>query len=77
MIYIVQSLQQIIQLIFFQNLTQRPINEKVNGQKRVMDDDQDSFFGWFSDHTEAGADELAEVIKDDVWPNPLQYYLVC
>ena len=23
-----------------------------------------------------GADELGEVIKDDIWPNPLQYYLV-
>jgi len=22
-----------------------------------------------------GADELGEVIKDDIWPNPLQYYL--
>ncbi|XDA90557.1 hypothetical protein R6Z07F_020156 [Ovis aries] len=26
------------------------------------------------EHT--GADELGEVIKDDIWPNPLQYYLV-
>uniref|UniRef100_A0A8C7BNE4 Uncharacterized protein n=1 Tax=Neovison vison TaxID=452646 RepID=A0A8C7BNE4_NEOVI len=24
----------------------------------------------------AGADELGEVIKDDIWPNLLQYYLV-
>jgi len=32
-------------------------------------------FCWFSDHTDAGADELGEVIKDDIWPNPLQYYL--
>ncbi|KAL1787605.1 SET [Sigmodon hispidus] len=24
----------------------------------------------------SGADELGEVIKDDIWPNPLQYYLV-
>ena len=23
-----------------------------------------------------GADELGEVIKGDIWPNPLQYYLV-
>ncbi|KAF3825289.1 hypothetical protein GH733_005923, partial [Mirounga leonina] len=23
-----------------------------------------------------GADELGEVTKDDIWPNPLQYYLV-
>jgi len=27
------------------------------------------------DHIDAGADELGEVIKDDIWPNPLQYYL--
>ena len=38
--------------------------------------EQDSFFGWFLDHNDAGADELGEVIKDDIWPNPLQYYLV-
>ncbi|KAK1327321.1 hypothetical protein QTO34_020246 [Cnephaeus nilssonii] len=25
---------------------------------------------------ELGADELGEVIKDDIWPNPLQYYWV-
>jgi len=31
---------------------------------------------WFNDPGDAGADELGEVIKDDIWPNPLQYYLV-
>uniref|UniRef100_A0A8C2LK35 Protein SET n=1 Tax=Cricetulus griseus TaxID=10029 RepID=A0A8C2LK35_CRIGR len=35
-----------------------------------------SFFPWFTDHSDAGTDELGEVIKDDIWPNPLQYYLV-
>lgn len=44
------------------------------GKKRTHDD-QESFFCWFSDHGDAGADELGEVIKDDIWPNPLQYYL--
>merc|ERR1711963_467976 len=44
------------------------------GKKRSHDD-QESFFCWFSDHADAGADELGEVIKDDIWPNPLQYYL--
>uniref|UniRef100_A0A8C5K7K9 SET n=1 Tax=Jaculus jaculus TaxID=51337 RepID=A0A8C5K7K9_JACJA len=34
------------------------------------------FFTWFPDHSDAGADELGEVIKDDIWPNPLRYYLV-
>lgn len=33
------------------------------------------FFTWFSDHTEASSDDFGEVIKDDIWPNPLQYYL--
>ncbi|XP_076436516.1 protein SET-like [Babylonia areolata] len=44
------------------------------GKKRAHEE-QDSFFCWFSDHGDAGADELGEVIKDDIWPNPLQYYL--
>ena len=44
------------------------------GKKRTHDE-QESFFGWFNDHADAGADELGEVIKDDIWPNPLQYYL--
>jgi len=34
-----------------------------------------TFFQWFSDNTEPSADDIAEVIKDDMWPNPLQYYL--
>ncbi|XP_050732036.1 protein SET-like [Eriocheir sinensis] len=35
-----------------------------------------SFFSWFCDHGDPSADEIAEVIKDDMWPNPLQYFLV-
>lgn len=34
-----------------------------------------TFFQWFCDNTEPSADDIAEVIKDDMWPNPLQYYL--
>ncbi len=33
------------------------------------------FFSWFNDHTDASSDDFGEVIKDDIWPNPLQYYL--
>ncbi|XP_021567879.1 protein SET-like [Carlito syrichta] len=36
----------------------------------------ESFFIWFINHSEAGADELGEVIKNDIWPSRLQYYLV-
>jgi len=35
-----------------------------------------TFFTWFCDNTDASADDIAEVIKDDMWPNPLQYFLV-
>jgi len=35
-----------------------------------------TFFAWFADNTDASADDIAEVIKDDMWPNPLQYFLV-
>jgi template-activating factor I len=35
-----------------------------------------TFFNWFTDNTDASADDIAEVIKDDMWPNPLQYFLV-
>ncbi|RWS16300.1 Protein SET-like protein [Dinothrombium tinctorium] len=35
-----------------------------------------SFFTWFLENGDASADDIAEVIKDDMWPNPLQYFLV-
>ena len=44
--------------------------------RKKQHEEPESFFTWFIDHSDAGADELGEVIKDDIWPNPLQYYLV-
>lgn len=35
----------------------------------------ESFFTWFRDSSDAGADEL-EVIKDDPWPHLLQHHFV-
>lgn len=35
-----------------------------------------TFFTWFSDNTDPSNDDVSEVIKDDLWPNPLQYFLV-
>ncbi|XP_076343913.1 protein SET-like [Tachypleus tridentatus] len=46
-----------------------------NSQKRRHELPR-TFFLWFSDHGDASADDIAEVIKDDMWPNPLQYFLV-
>lgn len=34
---------------------------------------QHSFFAWLS-QPETGADEVAETIKDQIWPSPLEYF---
>lgn len=35
-----------------------------------------TFFDWFTDNSDPVNDDIAETIKDDIWPNPLQYFLV-
>jgi len=47
---------------------------KAKGNKRPNLPDR-TFFEWFLDISEPSCDELAEAIKDDIWPNPLQYFL--
>lgn len=59
------------------NLTNGVVAEK-EGNKRGHQT-EDSFFKWFSDtqqkiSIEGIQDEVAEVIKDDLWPNPLKYF---
>ncbi|XP_056629280.1 testis specific protein Y-linked [Triplophysa dalaica] len=34
-----------------------------------------SFFHWFSDHSNPGRDDIAQLLKDDLYRNPLRYYL--
>uniref|UniRef100_A0A5F8HFV3 SET nuclear proto-oncogene n=1 Tax=Monodelphis domestica TaxID=13616 RepID=A0A5F8HFV3_MONDO len=58
------------------DLTTRPCQILNKGGRKRLREEPDSFFTWFTDHTDAGADELGELIKDDIWLNPLQYYLV-
>jgi len=48
----------------------------TNAQRRKRGYEPKNFFSWFCDHGDPSADDIAEVIKDDLWPNPLQYYLV-
>ncbi|KAL4842296.1 hypothetical protein H8958_005459 [Nasalis larvatus] len=33
-----------------------------------------NFFNWFSDHNFAGSSRIAEILCEDLWRNPLQYY---
>ncbi|XP_012906023.2 protein SET-like, partial [Mustela putorius furo] len=44
--------------------------------RKRQHEEPENFLTWVTDHSDEGADELGEVIKDDIWPNPLQYYLV-
>jgi len=41
--------------------------------KRAREDESESFFTWFSPNDQDL--ELAEIIKEDLWPNPAKYYL--
>uniref|UniRef100_A0A8C5YAZ5 SET nuclear proto-onco n=1 Tax=Microcebus murinus TaxID=30608 RepID=A0A8C5YAZ5_MICMU len=59
-----------------QDLTKRSSQTQNKASRKRQHEEPESFFTWFTDHSDAGADELGEVIKDDIWPNPLQYYLV-
>lgn len=34
-----------------------------------------SFFHWFNDHSNPGRDDIAQILKDDLYKNPLRYYL--
>lgn len=49
-------------------------SKDLKSRKRTVE--QKSFFKWFTDNGDPSYDDIAEVIKDDMWPNPLQYYLV-
>ena len=43
--------------------------------RKRQQEEPESFFTWPTDHSGAGADELGDV-TEDIWLNPLQYYLV-
>jgi template-activating factor I len=44
------------------------------GQKRPRTKEPSLFFSWFNDHSDGASDDFGEIIKDDIWPNPLQYF---
>ncbi|KAJ7956385.1 NAP1-related protein 2 [Quillaja saponaria] len=53
------------------------VNHEKTGKKRAPADI--SFFSWFSDTEQKDVmddihDEVAELIKDDLWPNPLTFF---
>lgn len=53
----------------------KTIPQEMPGQKRRRAGMYLTFFTWYLDNSDPSVDDIAEVIKDDMWPNPLQYYL--
>lgn len=50
--------------------------KKTTNTRRKRNLEYRTFFDWFTDNNDPINDDIAELIKDDLWPNPLQYYLV-
>ena len=57
-----------------QDLTATKDQSESKGRKRGLEE-VPSFFLWFTE-TDGSSDPIAEIIKDDIWPNPLQFFLV-
>lgn len=57
------------------DLTKRQSEESIKAGQKRQHEEPESFFSWFNDQAEGGTDEVGELVKDDVWPNPLQYFL--
>ncbi|XP_055479433.1 protein SET-like isoform X1 [Psammomys obesus] len=55
------------------DLTKR--SSQMQSDSNWQQEEPESFFMWFADYPDVDVDELGEVIKEDIWPNPLQYYL--
>lgn len=55
------------------DLTKKAPAAKDAKGKRPRDDESESFFTWFNPEDQDL--ELAEIIKEDLWPNPAKYYL--
>jgi len=51
----------------FTNFTKNTLQKKLENR---------TFFSWFCDNGDPSGDDVAEVIKEDMWPNPMQYFLV-
>ncbi|XP_074603597.1 NAP domain-containing protein SET [Brevipalpus obovatus] len=55
---------------------QSVLNRAQKRRKRKRCIAPETFFTWYLQNGDASVDDVAEVIKDDLWPNPLQYFLV-
>uniref|UniRef100_A0A452UKK8 TSPY like 2 n=1 Tax=Ursus maritimus TaxID=29073 RepID=A0A452UKK8_URSMA len=50
--------------------------QEPQARRHRNQDTNHSFFIWFSNHSLPEADRIAEIIKNDLWVNPLRYYMM-
>lgn len=51
------------------------LNRRVKpGTKRGQDEPRCEFFFWFSSSNCKYLDRIGEILKDDIWPNPVKYF---
>uniref|UniRef100_M3YE05 Testis-specific Y-encoded-like protein 2 n=1 Tax=Mustela putorius furo TaxID=9669 RepID=M3YE05_MUSPF len=50
--------------------------QEPQARRHKNQDTNHSFFSWFSNHSLPEADRIAEIIKNDLWVNPLRYYMM-
>uniref|UniRef100_A0A8I3S6M9 TSPY like 2 n=2 Tax=Canis lupus familiaris TaxID=9615 RepID=A0A8I3S6M9_CANLF len=50
--------------------------QEPQARRHRNQDTNHSFFSWFSNHSLPEADRIAEIIKNDLWVNPLRYYMM-
>lgn len=53
------------------NIVDNSVGQFNRSGERV---EQLSFFAWLSLPCETGSDEIAEIIKDQIWPSPLEFF---
>ncbi|XP_005401533.1 PREDICTED: testis-specific Y-encoded-like protein 2 [Chinchilla lanigera] len=49
--------------------------QEPQAHKRKNQGTNYSFFSWFSNHSLPEADRIAEIIKNDLWVNPVRYFM--
>lgn len=50
-------------------------NSILQQRRKVRPEEmQPSFFAWLSQQSEPGSDDIAEIIKDQIWPSPLEFF---
>lgn len=60
-----------VQARSLKNLVDNSVRQFQGAADRV---DHFSFFAWMCMPCETGSDEIAEIIKDQIWPSPLEFF---